>query len=207
MVLHQTFAQMGRNFVSKEFDTFCKDLGIVLNFSSRYHHSANQAEHAIRMAKDLIKRCDSAGAYWRIALLEFLYTPGPDGVSPSSLMSRQFRAILPMLEKGTNNDVYSEKFSDKKLKEKEKFNDKYLRKLKPLLVGSTMSDLNSDLKTWNVGVVVAHSPDNRSYHVRMESGTVISHNRIHLRLTNVNFALQQPVHQTFQRKFLQQWRK
>ena len=34
----------GRNFVSKEFDTFCKDLGISLNFSSGYHHSANQAE-------------------------------------------------------------------------------------------------------------------------------------------------------------------
>ena len=34
----------GRNFVSKEFDTFCKDLGISLNFLSGYHHSANQAE-------------------------------------------------------------------------------------------------------------------------------------------------------------------
>ena len=30
----------GRNFESKEFDTFCKDLGISLNFSSGYHHSA-----------------------------------------------------------------------------------------------------------------------------------------------------------------------
>ena len=29
--------------MSNEFDTFCKDLGIVLNFSSGYHHSANQA--------------------------------------------------------------------------------------------------------------------------------------------------------------------
>ena len=34
----------GRNFVSKESDTFCKDLGISLNFSSGYHHSANQAK-------------------------------------------------------------------------------------------------------------------------------------------------------------------
>ena len=34
----------GRNFMSKEFDAFCKDLGISLNFSSGYHHSANQAE-------------------------------------------------------------------------------------------------------------------------------------------------------------------
>ena len=41
-----------RNFVSKEFDTFCKDLGIVLNFSSGYHHSANQAECAVRTVKD-----------------------------------------------------------------------------------------------------------------------------------------------------------
>ena len=76
----------GRNFVSKEFDVFCKDLEIVLNFSSGYHHSANQAEHAVRTVKDLMKRCDSAGAHCRIALLEFLCTPGPDGVSPSSLM-------------------------------------------------------------------------------------------------------------------------
>ena len=34
----------GRSFVSKEFDVFCKDLGISLNFSSGYHHSANQAK-------------------------------------------------------------------------------------------------------------------------------------------------------------------
>ena len=34
----------GRNFVSSEFGTFCKDLEISLNFSSGYHHSANQAE-------------------------------------------------------------------------------------------------------------------------------------------------------------------
>ena len=34
----------GRNFVSKEFHTFCKDLAISLNFSSGYHHPANQAE-------------------------------------------------------------------------------------------------------------------------------------------------------------------
>ena len=98
----------GRNFVSKEFDTFCKDLGIVLNSSSGYHHSANQAEHAIRTVKDLMKRCDSAGVHWRIALLEFLCTPGPDGVSSSSLMGRQFHGILPMINK-VANDIYSDK--------------------------------------------------------------------------------------------------
>ena len=67
-------------------------------------------------------------------------------------------------------------------------------------VGSTVSYLNSDLKTWSVGVIVSCSPDNRSYHIRTESGTVISHNRVHLRPTNVNFTLQQPVQQNFPEK-------
>ena len=121
-----------------------------MDFSSGYHHSANQAECAIRTVKDLMKRCDSAGVHWWIALLEFLCTPGPDGVSSSSLMGRQFCGILPMIDKVTNN-TYSDKFSDRKDKEKEKFDMKHSRELKPLLVGSTMSYLNSDLKTWNVG--------------------------------------------------------
>ena len=34
----------GRNFISREFSQFCQDLSIHLNFSSGYHHSANQAE-------------------------------------------------------------------------------------------------------------------------------------------------------------------
>ena len=87
-VLSNIHSYRGRNFVSKGFDTFLNDLGIVLNFSSGYHHSTNQAERAIRTVKDLMKRCDTAGVHWRIALLEFLCSPGPDGVSPSSLMGR-----------------------------------------------------------------------------------------------------------------------
>ena len=117
-VLLNIHSDSGRNFVSREFDTFGKDLGIVLNFSLGYHHSANQAEHAARTVKDLMKRCDSAGVHWRIALLEFLCTPGPDGVSPSSLMGRQLHGILLMIEKVANN-MYSDKFSDRKDKEKE----------------------------------------------------------------------------------------
>ena len=144
-----------------------------------------------------MKPCNSAGVHWCIALLEFLCTPGPDGCSPSELLGRQFHDILPMID---TNTVNTDKFAVRKDKEKEKFDDKHPRELKPLLVGSTVSYLNSDLKTWNVGVVVACSPDNRSYHVRTEVGTVISHNRVHLRLTNVNVTLQQPVQQNFPEK-------
>ena len=172
--------------MSKEFDTFCKDFGISLNFSSGYHHSANQAKRTVCTVKDLMKHCNSAGVHWHIALLEFLCTPSPDGHSPSELLGRQFCGILPMID---INTVNSDKFAASKDKEKEKFGNKHPRELKPLLVGSTVSYLNSDLKTWSVGVVLC-SPDNRSYHVKMRNDQVISHNRVHLCETNVEFVLQ-----------------
>ena len=104
-------------------------------------------------------------------------------------MGRQFHGILPMVDKVTNN-TYSNEFSDRKDKEKEKFDTKHSRELKPLLVGLTVSYINSDLKTWNVGVVISHSPDNRSYHIKTENDQVISHDRVHLRETNVKFVPQ-----------------
>ena len=137
-----------------------------------------------------MKRCDSAGVHWRIALLEFLCTPGPDGISPSSLMGRQFHGILPMIETVTNNDVYSDKFSDRKLKEKEKFDNKHSRTLKPFTLDTIVSYLNADLKMWSVGSVLSRSPDNRSYHIKTENGQIISHNRVHLCETNVEFVPQ-----------------
>ena len=101
-------------------------------------------------------------------------------------MGRQFHGILPMVDKVTNN-TYSNEFLDRKDKKKEKFDMKHSRELKPLFVGLTMSYINSDLKTWNVGVVILHSPDNRSYHIKTENDQVISHNRVHLCETNVKF--------------------
>ena len=50
-----------------------------------------------------------------------------------------------------------------------------------------MSYLNSELKTWSVSVIISHSPDNRSYHIKTENDQVISCNRVHLHETNVEF--------------------
>ena len=59
-----------------------------------------------------------------------------------------------------------------------------------ILLNITVSYINSDLKTWNVGVVISCSPDNRSYHIKTENDQVISCNRVHLRETNVKFVPQ-----------------
>ena len=50
-----------------------------------------------------------------------------------------------------------------------------------------MSYVNSDLKTWNVGVVISRSPNNRNYHIKTENDQVISRNRVHLHETYVKF--------------------
>ena len=82
--------------------------------------------------KDLMKCCNSAGVHWHIDLLEYICTPGPDGHSPNELLGRQFCGILPMID---TNTVNSDKFAATKDKEKEKFDTKHSRELKPLLVG------------------------------------------------------------------------
>ena len=105
------------NFVTSEFGSFCKKLGIYLNFSSGYHHSANQAEHAMHTVKDLMKCCNNAGVHWCIALLEFLCTPGPDGHSPSDLLGRQFCGILPMVD-STTNDIWPDTLQSKYTRKK-----------------------------------------------------------------------------------------
>ena len=81
-------------------------------------------------------------------------------------------------------------FSDRKLKEKEKFDDKHPRTLKPVRLDTTISYLNVGLKTWSVSSVVSRSPDNRSYHIKTENGQIISCNRVHFHETNVEFVPQ-----------------
>ena len=104
----------GSNFLSAEFNTFCSDLNISLSFSSAYHHLSNMAERAVRTIKDLMHRCYGAGVSWRLALIEFLSAPGPDGKSPVELCGHQFKGILPMFPKVSEHDA--DLFSERKEK-------------------------------------------------------------------------------------------
>ena len=112
----------GSNFLSSEFNTFCTDLNIHLTYFSAYHHSSNMAEHAVNTIKDLMHRCYSAGVSWRLALIEFLSIPGPDGKSSAELCGHQFKRILSMFPKV--NECDSDLFSERKEKEKRIFDAK-----------------------------------------------------------------------------------
>ena len=89
----------GRNFVSNQFVDFCKKLNISITLSSSYHHSSNPAECAVKTIKSLMKHCLASNTLWRIASLEYLSTPLSSNIpSPSELMGRQFRGLLPFFQ-------------------------------------------------------------------------------------------------------------
>ena len=75
-------------------------INILLDiFSGHGHHSRNPAENAVKTVKSLVKQCLAGNTSRRIALLEYLSTPlGPNIPSPSELISRQFRGILPFFQ-------------------------------------------------------------------------------------------------------------
>ena len=186
-VLSFIHTDRGRNFVSKDFNQFCQDLCIHLNFSSGYHQSASQAERTVHTVRDLMKCCYSASIHWRIALLEYLCTPSPNGKSPSELLNRQFRDIMPMLSDSSSCISDANKLAERRKEEKEKFDARHQRELKPLVISSTVSFLNSDLKMWSMGLIHGRSSDNRSYEILTKNGLIISRNRVHLHETNIVF--------------------
>ena len=94
---------------------------------------------------------------------------------------------MPMLSDSSSCISAANKLAERRKEEKEKFDARHQHKLKPLVIGSTFSFLNSDLKTWSVGLIHGRSSDNRSYEILTENGLIISRNKVHLHETNVVF--------------------
>ena len=143
-------------------------------------HSDNQAERAVHTVKDLMKCCYSASVHWRIVLLEYLCTPGPNGKSPSELLYRQFRGIMPTFNDSSACISDANKLAERRKEEKEKSDARHQCELKPLVIGSTVPFLNSDLKTWSMGKIHGRSSDNRNYEILTENGLIISRNGVHV---------------------------
>ncbi|XP_058827498.1 uncharacterized protein K02A2.6-like [Topomyia yanbarensis] len=95
----------GKQFVSKEFETFCEKLGIHLNHSSPYWPQANGEVE--RQNRSLLKRLKISNALygnWKVELDDYLilYNNSPHSVTgraPSELLqSRKLRYKLPQMD-------------------------------------------------------------------------------------------------------------
>ena len=176
----------GHNFILQEFVDFCKHLSITLTLSSGSYHSSNPAECAVKTVKSLMKCCLASNTLWKIALLEYLSTPLSSKISsPSELMGRQFRGLLPFLQDcGAAKSVKEQVMLQKRRKNR---HDTSAHDLLTIPVGATVAYLNKDLKTWSIGKV--ESCEGRSYVVATEEGRLVSRNRVHLCKTNVSFGV------------------
>ena len=110
-------------------------------------------------------------------------TPGPDGKSPAELCGWQFKGVLPILNPKVN-ECDSDLFSERKESERKKFDTKS-KQLLVLFIGSYVSYLNMDLKSWSIGTIHVRSHDDQLYQVLTENGSLISRNCMHLRPTSV----------------------
>ena len=94
---------------------------------------------------------------------------------------------MPLLGDSSSCVSETKKLAEGRKEEKEKFDARHQCELKPLVIGSTVSFLNSDLKTWSIGKIHERSSDNRSYEILTGNGLIISRNRIHVHETGVVF--------------------
>ena len=117
--------------------------------------------------------------------MPYLSTPlGANIPSPSELIGRQFRGLLPFFQDHSTSESIKEQVLILKEKEKQR-HDTSAYDLSVIPVGATVSYLNKDQKTWSIGKVESHTL--RSYVILTKEGRLISHNHVHLRCTNVSF--------------------
>ena len=138
----------GSNFTSSYFISFCHQLDIKLSFSSAYHHSGNPAERAVRIIKNIMKKCNETKTNWRLGLLEYLCTPISEKIgSPAELLSqRQFKGLQPTLHarlRPSNcvSEGTTEQLIDRKLTEKV-HHDRSAHDLNLVAIGSTVTYYN-----------------------------------------------------------------
>ena len=95
-------SDLGGNFISDTFKTFCKSLNIEQTFSSSYHHQSNgQVEACIKFVKGILKKCLDSRGDPHIALLQICMTLLGQGLpSPvTMLFNHPIRGIIPINNK------------------------------------------------------------------------------------------------------------
>ena len=184
----------GSNFTSQLFLSFCKGLDVKLSFSSAYHHSGNPAERAVRIIKNIMKKCAHTKTNWRLGLLEYLCTPlSARPASPAELLATcQYKGLQPTLRaRLLPQSTVAESNKDELIscKEIEKANhDRSAHDLPILPVGCIVTYFDHVSKTWLVGRIAQHTHD-QAYLIETEAGRLISCNR---RRSHLTFVPRQP---------------
>ena len=178
----------GTQFVSREFRNFCQSYKIKQETISPGNSKSNgAAEAAVKVAKNLMKKCNLQQEDPYIALLNYRNTP-QEGVeySPAQrLMGRRTNTLIPtipaLLRPETVQHNNLEKQREKKqLKMCERFSERNSLKHLEKNENVWIQPIQPNTEIWKPAVV-AEKLTNRSYIVETENGSQYRRNREHLR--------------------------
>lgn len=176
-------------FNSVECKRFCNEWNFEFVYSSpMYPRSNGQAERAVQVCKNMLKKCKDSGKDLENALLEYRNMPIYNlNVSPSQILfSRMTRTKLPVSDKLLEPKVHLN--VQKKLIElqgKSKlYYDRNTRVRQPFSPNEKVMLKNE--KVWEPATVVAKHDLPRSYLVQTKRGNVVRRNSFFLRKSGNN---------------------
>ena len=168
----------GKQFES-EFRKFAKEYEFQhITSSPKYQQSNGLAEAAVKIAKNLIKKCDDVHE----GLLAYRTTPLENGFSPAELMfSRKIRSMLPILPSKLESFKDHGKVVQRERGTKQKQIEAYNKRHR----ANKLSDLNPSDAVWVIdlrvyGVVLRRLETPNSFLIKTETGSTVKRNRWHL---------------------------
>ena len=166
----------GTQFKSEEWNKFSQAYGFEVENSSPHHHQSNgQAESGVKIAKNILKKCEDR----HIGLLAYNTTPVHCGYSPSQLlMGRMLRTTLPVNSKLLNPILPNHnEFKKVHAKEKERQKTQYDQRHRVKQV----QDLSPAQKVYIADRkekgMITKIKDYRKYEVQTDSGKYIRNRR------------------------------
>lgn len=179
----------GPQFSSQEFATFAKDWRFKHVTSSPHYPRANgQAEAAVKVAKNLMRKAQEANSDVYKMLLDYRNTPRQStGLSPVQvLMGRNTRsATLPSRVKPTKADKGASQEKGRRQAVVKKSHDRSARDLPPLSAGTSIwyCHWHGAKPAWQKGQILQQVSD-RSYEIRTDEGGIVRRNRTHVKPRN-----------------------
>ena len=171
----------GQQFMSEEFNLFCRKWSITHRTSSPGHQQCNgKAEAAVKLHKNMLKRTLAQRQDQWLALLELRNTPRQDtNASPAQvLFGRSTRSILPTVTKQCN--VFDTTRRHKRRETYKRYYDKHTKLLPPLYRTQSVMFQIPKKKGWEKGKIIQQIAP-RSYIVQNQNGTLYRRNRINIR--------------------------
>lgn len=187
------YSDNGRQLISREFNDFCKKHDIKHETCSPGNSKANgAAEASVKIAKRLMKKCNSDKQDPYMALLNLRNTPqeGMDYSPVQRFMGRRTKTLLPtvpslLLPSNINTDIHREQREIKQRKMCQKYINRPI--LKPLNLNDKVriQPIENDNLPWKEAQVESKYND-RSYIVKTNDGKTYRRDRQHLRKKNPN---------------------